>query len=122
MNLTKENIAMLNEGIVVNDAAVLVKSEIINQIRRLGPTSPDELERVVFESLTGHKRDEVDWEIEDNQAGYYTWLKSFDQLIEELVQDGYILVERQGNEPERVLAPTENAPAIDCSQLVYPNA
>ena len=113
---------MLNEGIVVNDAAVLVKSEIINQIRRLGPTSPDELERVVFESLTGHKREEGDWEIEDNQAGYYTWLKSFDQLIEELVQDGYILVERQGNEPERVLAPTENAPAIDCSQLVYPNA
>ena len=113
---------MLNEGIVVNDAAVLVKSEIINQIRRLGPTSPDELERVVFESLTGHKREEVDWEIEDNQAGYYTWLKSFDQLIEELVQDGYIMVERQGNEPERVLAPLENAPTIDYSQLVYPNA
>ena len=113
---------MLNEGIVVNDAAVLVKSEIINQIRRLGPTSPDELERVVFESLTGHKRDEVDWDIEDNQAGYYTWLKSFDQLIEELVQDGYILVEKQGNEPERVLTPVENAPTIDYSQSVYPNA
>ncbi|MBC8874146.1 MAG: hypothetical protein H8E44_32305 [Planctomycetes bacterium] len=113
---------MLNEGIVVNDAAVLVKSEIINQIRRLGPTSPDELEQVVFESLTGHKREEVDWDIEDNQAGYYTWLKSFDQLIEELVQDGYILVERQGDGPERVIAPTEKLPSIDYSQLVHPRA
>jgi hypothetical protein len=111
---------MLNEGVVSNDAAVLVKSEIINQIRRLGPTSPDELERVVFESLTGHKREEVDWDIEDNQAGYYTWLKSFDQLIEELVQDGYILVETVGEGPERTLTPAENLPPIDYSQLVHP--
>lgn len=113
---------MLNEGIVVNDATVLVKSEIINQIRRLGRTSPDELERVVFESLTGHKREEVDWDIEDNQAGYYTWLKSFDQLIEELVQDGYILVETQGDGSEKVLTPVDDLPAVDYSQLVYPRA
>ena len=111
---------MLNEGIVVNDAAVLVKSEIINQIRRLGPTSPDELERVVFESLTGHKREGDDWDIEDNQAGYYTWLKSFDQLIDELVQDDYILVETQDNGSDRVLAPAENLPTVDYSQLVSP--
>lgn len=113
---------MLNEGIVVNDAAVLVKSEIINQIRRLGPTSPDELERVVFESLTGHKREEVDWDIKDNQAGYYTWLKSFDQLIEELVQDDYILVETQGNGSDKVLKPSESSPTVDYSQLVHPQS
>lgn len=113
---------MLNEGIVVNDAAVLVKSEIINQIRRLGPTTPDELERVVFASLTGHKREEVDWDIEDNQAGYYTWLKSFDQLIDELVLDDFILVETQGNGSERVLKPADSLPAVDYSQFVYRRA
>jgi hypothetical protein len=113
---------MLNEGIVVNDAVVLVKSEIINQIRRLGPTSPDELERVVFESLTGHKREEVDWDVEDNQAGYYTWLRSFDQLVDELIQDDYILLETEGDGPEKVLAPSENLPSIDYSQLVHPRA
>ena len=36
---------MLNEGLIVNDTTALVKSEIVNQIRRLGPTTPDELER-----------------------------------------------------------------------------
>lgn len=109
---------MLNEGTVASDTAVLVKSEIINQIRRLGPTTPQELERVVFESLTGHKRDEVDWDIEDNQAGYYTWLKSFDQMIDELVQDDYILVETQGNGSERVLKPAEALPTVDYAQFV----
>ncbi len=39
---------MLNEGIIVNDAKALV----------------------------GHDRDEVDWEIEGNQAGYYTWMRN----------------------------------------------
>ena len=111
---------MLNEGIVVNDTVVLVKSEIINQIRRLGPTSPDELERVVFESLTGHKREDVDWDVDDNQAGYFTWLKSFDQLVNELVQDDYILVETQGNGSERVLKPADNLPSVDYSQLADP--
>ena len=53
---------MLNEGLIVNDTAALVRSEIVNQIRRLGPTTPDELERAVFKALTGHDREEVDWD------------------------------------------------------------
>ena len=108
---------MLNEGMIANDTAALMKSEIITQIRRLGPTSPDELERAVFQALTGHRRDEVDWEIEDNQAGCYTWLKSFDQLITELVEDGYVRVEEI-----RMLVPTEKDPDIEFSHLVYPPA
>ena len=96
---------MLNEGIIVNDATALVKSEIVNQVRRLGPTTPDELERAVFRALSGHGREEVDWDIEDNQAGYYSWVKSFDQLVGELVEDGYMLVE--GVEDGRRLVPTE---------------
>ena len=47
---------MLNEGLIVNDTTALVKSEIVNQIRRLGATTPDELERAVFKALVGHDR------------------------------------------------------------------
>ena len=109
---------MLNEGLIVNDTTALVKSEIVNQIRRLGPTTPDELERAVFQALTGHSREEVDWDIADNQAGYFTWMKSFDRLIGELVEDGYILVE---TEPHR-LVPAEVDPHSEYSHLVYPPA
>ena len=77
---------MLNEGIIVNDTTALVKSEMVKQIRRLGDTTPDELERAVFKALSGHDREEVNWDLADNQAGYFTWLKSFDQLIEELME------------------------------------
>ena len=106
---------MLNEGLILNSTASLVKSEMVNQIRRLGPTTPDELERAVFRAITGHDRDEVDWDVEDNQAGYYSWIKSFDQLITELVEDGYIRVEQR-----RTLVPTEAEPHGEYSHLVYP--
>ena len=79
---------MLNEGLIVNDTTSMVKSEIVNQSRRLGPATPDQLEAAVFRALVGHSRDEVDWDIEDNKAGYYTWVKSFDRLIHELIEDG----------------------------------
>ena len=112
---------MLNEGLIVNDTRALLKSEIVNQIRRLGPTTSDDLEQAVFKALTGQDRDEVDWDIEDNKAGYFTWVKSFDQLIGELVEDDYILVEElDGN--RRRLVPTEAVPQVEFSHLVYPNA
>lgn len=106
---------MLNEGIIVNDTTALVKSEIVNQIRRLGPTTPGDLERAVFQSLTRHSRDDVDWTVEDNQAGYYSWMRSFDSLVGELVDEGYIRVDEQNG-----LVPTESLPQIDYSYLVYP--
>ncbi len=106
---------MLNEGLIVNDSTALVKSEIVNQIRRLGATTPADLERAVFRALTGRDRDEVDWDVEDNQAGYYTWVKSFDQLIEELIEDGHIRTEET-----RHLVPTEADPPVEYSHLVYP--
>ena len=106
---------MLNEGVIVNDAKALVKSEIVDQIQRLGPTTPVELERAVFKKLVGREREEVDWDIEDNQAGYYTWLKSFDQLITELIEDGYIR-----DEQVRTLVPIEKDPHGEYSHLVYP--
>ena len=108
---------MLNEGIIVNDTAALVKSEIVNQIRRLGATTPDDLEQAVFKALVGHGREEVNWDIEDNQAGYYSWIKSFDGFINELIEDGYIHIEESGT-----LAPTEVEPSGGYSYLVYPSS
>ena len=106
---------MLNEGLIVNDATTLAKSEIVNQIRRLGQATPDELERAVFRALVGHDREEVDWDLEDNQAGYYTWVKSFDGLVSELIEDGYILAKEPG-----CLQATESETLSEYSHLVYP--
>ena len=108
---------MLNEGVIANDTTALVKTSIVNQIRHLGPTTPDELERAVFKDLTGHAREEVDWDVTDNQAGYYTWIKSLDRLIAELIDDGYILAEEPGK-----LVPTEAVPNDEYSHLVYPKS
>ena len=106
---------MLNEGLIVNDTTALMKSEIVNQIRRIGRTPPDRLERYVFEALVGHPREEVDWDNEGNQAGYYTWIKAFDRLVGELIEDGYIVTE----EPN-ILAATDPEPVSDYSHLAYP--
>jgi hypothetical protein len=106
---------MLNEGLIVNDTASLVKSAIVDHIRRLGPTTAENLERSVFEALVGRDRDDVDWAIEDNQAGYYAWVKSFDGLVAELIEDGYIVTEEGGT-----LSPTDADPHSEYSHLVYP--
>jgi len=109
----------LNEGILRNDTKTLVKSEMLRQLAVLKQTTPDEWERVVFESLTGHKREDVDWEVEGNQAGYYQWIRSFDQLISELEEDGHVKVADTG-ENKKVLIATERDPNIDYSHFVYP--
>jgi len=96
---------MLNEGIVIEDAKARIKSIIIHELQRLGSATPDSLERGVFVALTGNSREDVDWTFEDNQAGYYTWMRSFDQLIEELVEDGYIQVNQGTGGEERTLIP-----------------
>jgi hypothetical protein len=108
----------LNEGIVGIDTKTAMKSEMLRQLELLKETTPDEWERAVFESLTGSKREDVDWNVEDNQAGYYTWIRSFDQLISELTDDGYVRVEDLGDN-QKVLRATEWDPTIDYSQLVY---
>ena len=110
---------MLNEGLVSNSAKKLVKSEMIRQVRRLRQTTPEAWERKVFESLTGRSREDVDWELEDNQEGYYTWVKSFDALIEELIDDGFVRVERN-DDGSRTLHAVAVDPPLDFSHLVYP--
>jgi hypothetical protein len=110
----------LNEGIVMNDPKILMKSEMLRQLALLKETTPDQWERRVFESLTGHKREDVDWSFEDNQAGYYAWVLSFDHLISELEEDGYVRIEDAG-ENRKVLMGTESDPPDDYSQFVYPS-
>ena len=86
----------------------------------MGPTTPDDLERAVFTALTGHEREDVDWDIEGNQAGYFSWVKSFDQLIGELVEDDYIGIEEGDGTDRQTLVPTEALPDIEYSHLAYP--
>jgi len=108
----------LNEGILAKDNRARIKSVMLRQLAHLHETTPDSWERAVFESLTGHKREEVDWDIPDNHAGYYTWIRSFDQLIGELEEDGYVgIVDVVGN--RKVLRMTDWDPAIEYSQLIH---
>ena len=109
----------LNEGIVAGDTKVQVKSEMLRQLAKLDETTPDLWERAVFESLTGHKREDVDWNCDDNHAGYYSWIRSFDQLIVELEEDGYVKsVSLDGS--KKLLKKTDWDPSIEFSELVSP--
>ncbi len=111
---------ILNEGIVGSDTKIAMKSEMLKQLNLLNETTPDEWERAVFKSLTGHRREDVDWNVPDNHAGYYTWIRSFDQLISELEEEGYVKVVDHG-ENRKLLRKTDWDPAMSYSQLVYPS-
>ncbi len=106
---------MLNEGNVIESSKSRIKSMMIRELQRLGSTTPDLLERGVFVALTGNRREDVDWKFEDNQAGYYMWLRSFDQLVEELIEDGYITMERIRGTDERRLVPLPTEAISDFS-------
>jgi len=109
---------MINEGIVGSDSRIALRSEMLRQIHRLESATPEVWERAVFESLTGARREDVDWEVEDNQAGYYTWVKSFDALIEELVSDGFV---RQDTAEDGSLLVAETTdPSLDWSSVADP--
>ena len=108
----------LNEGIIRSDTTIVLKSEMLRRLALLKEATPDEWERAVFESLTGQKREDVDWNIEDNHAGYYTWIRSFDQQITDLIEDGYVQVADMG-ENRKILRMTDWDPTIDYSQFVY---
>lgn len=109
---------MLNEGFITNDSKTLVKSEMIRQLHRLGPTTPDLWERAVFEALTSGRREDVDWDFEDNRKGVFLWIKTFDELIGELIEDGHVT--EQEVEGGKTLVPTQTDVPIQYSHLVYP--
>ncbi len=109
---------MMNEGVIVSDSKSLVKSEMLRQLWKLGSTTPEAWERHVFQALTGASRDDVDWSVEDNQAGYFLWIKGFDGLIQELVEDGY--VQEEADSGRKVLTPVDSDPPLDVSLMAYP--
>jgi hypothetical protein len=111
---------MLNEGIITNSSKSLIKSEMLKQLWAQKQTTPDAWERAVFSSLTGHAREDVDWEFEDNKAGYYTWVRAFNELIDELTEDGYVRVEEHPD-GTRTLVATAADPGLELSQMAYPS-
>lgn len=78
------------------------------------------MQRSVFRVLTSHDRQDVDWSFEDNQAGYYTWIRSFDELIDELIEDGHVSVEVVEATDERTLVPVSVDDPINFSQKDSP--
>ncbi|MHC4472241.1 MAG: hypothetical protein ACYS99_14925 [Planctomycetota bacterium] len=110
---------MINEGAVTGSGTGDLRSVMVRQLERLGTATPDEWERAVFRTLNGHAREDVDWDVEDNQAGYYTWVKSFDGFIKELVEDGFVDFGERDGKP--VCLPAEADPPIGWSQAAYPS-
>ena len=43
---------MLNEGLVHADSRIRIKSEMVRQLHKLGPTTPEKWEGAVFEAVT----------------------------------------------------------------------
>lgn len=101
---------MAEKATTEKDSATAVKEEILKQIQGSEGTSPDHLEKSVFKALTGGSREDVDWSIEDNQAGYYLWVKSFDQMLAELIDLEYLRLETDSATGRRTLFPGEKEP------------
>jgi hypothetical protein len=112
---------MLNEGIVRPDARQLMKTEMIRELHELKRATPLHWQHAVFKRCTGEEWTELDWDHEDNKAGAFLWTKSFDQLIGELVEDGFIREARDEKTGEAVLVPVDVDPDIDWSKFVYPS-
>lgn len=114
---------MLNEGILISDTTTMMKTEMINQIRRLKSTTPDQWERSVFWAITGHDRDEINFEVDENVTAFRTWIRNFDRLVQELVEDKFVRsVSADDGSGGMMLVPMETDPVLDYSHLVYPAA
>jgi hypothetical protein len=111
---------MLNEGIVKPDTRQLMKTEMIRELHELGSATPLRWQHAVFKRCTGEEFTELDWEFEDNKAGAFLWTKSFDELIQELVVDGFVRKAEHEESGEVVLVPVDVDPDIDWSKFVYP--
>jgi hypothetical protein len=114
----EEETKVLNEGLVHADSRTKIKSEMVRQIHKLGATTPEQWEGAVFEAFTGGRREDIDWDVEDNKAGYFLWVKTFDELIGELEEDGYVTVATEGD--GKILRPVDTDEPIDYSSFVYP--
>lgn len=112
---------MLNEGIIKPDLRQLMKTAMIRALHDLGSATPSRWQEAVFKRCTGEDFSELDWDFEDNQAGAVLWIKSFDQLIRELVEDGFVREEQSEGSAKPVMVLVDVDPEIDWSRFVYPS-
>ena len=113
---------MLNEGIVKPDIRQLMKTEMMRELHALGGATPSHWQEAVFKRFTGEDFSELDWDFEDNQAGAFLWTRSFDELIQELVEDGFVREWENEDSTERIMVPVDVDPDIDWSRFVYPSS
>jgi hypothetical protein len=118
---TWEEQKVLNEGIVKPDVRQLMKTEMIREMHELGSATPLRWQHAVFKRCTGEDFSDLDWDHEDNKAGAFLWTKSFDQLIVELLEDGFVREARDESSGETILMPVDVDPDIDWSKFVYPS-
>jgi len=110
---------MVNEGTIVNSDEALMKSNMVQQLANLGEATPEDLQRAVFRVLTGHRWEDVDWDREDNQAGAFLWIRTFDEFLAELAADGYVRTEQHGD--KLVVVANEHDEPLDFSQVGFLN-
>jgi len=108
---------MVNEGVVISSSATELRSQMLTELERLGAADADAWEQAVFTALTGANRNAVDWDIEDNQAGYNLWIKAFDQLIQELIDDGFVLLVDGAQRSERRFTLRDIDPPVEFDRL-----
>ena len=102
----------VNQGSITADARIIMKAEMLRQIWRLQTITADKWERAVFEALTAKKREDLDLDGQEDSHAYYRWISSFDILVGELVEDGYVreISQKSG----RLFMSTESDPSLFC--------
>jgi len=100
---------MLNEGILTEDPKTRIKSEMLRQIWKTGRTTPEQWERLVYSAMTGKTREDLALHDQETQVVYHRWVRSFDRLVGELVDDGYVSVEESA-EGKQLVANDDLAP------------
>jgi len=86
---------MSNRIAVVEETSASLKAQMLRQLRLLGEATSDGWERAVFQALTGGTREDVDWDQQEDYAGYALWLQTFGLLVAELVTEGAVLREER---------------------------
>lgn len=100
------------------DTMAAMRTTMMNELQRVGEGTADAWERLVFENLTGHSREDVDWDFDDNHAGYHTWIRSFDRFAQELVAEGFVSVSHVAG--KMIFRPTGVVRTMPGPRPVYP--
>ena len=98
---------MSNRISVVEETSASLKAQMLRQLRLLGEATSDGWERVVFKTLTGGTREDVDWDHQENYAGYALWLQTFGHLVAELIIEGAVLREERDGRVVMFARPAE---------------